>query len=219
MAKVVVFGADDIARLAHVYFSTDSDHELVAFAVDAAYRDREEFQGLPLAAAEELLQLYPPLDRPHVRRAQLCQNEPHSGGQVGTGQGDGLRTGELREQPLLYLSQHPPGDDCFILEDNAVQPFVRIRSNITLWSGNHIGHGSTIADHCFLKPPVVVSGHADVGASCFIGVNATLRNSTIGERTDWRERRHPEGHRGGLGLSRRAIAAHLQGQRSEGPVA
>ena len=55
---------------------------------------------------------------------------------------------------------------------------------MTLWSGNHIGHDSTIGDHCFISSHVVVSGHVDVGPSCFIGVNATLRNSiAIGERT------------------------------------
>ena len=42
------------------------------------------------------------------------------------------------------------GDNCFILEDNTIQPFVTIGNNVTLWSGNHIGHDSTIADHCFI---------------------------------------------------------------------
>ena len=83
-----------------------------------------------------------------------------------------------------YLSQHPPGDNCFILEDNTVQPFVTIGNDVTLWSGNHIGHDSSIGDHCFISSHVVVSGHVSVGPSCFIGVNATLRNSiAIAERT------------------------------------
>ncbi len=33
-----------------------------------------------------------------------------------------------------------------LLEDNTIQPFVSI-GNVTLWSGNHIGHHSTIHDH------------------------------------------------------------------------
>ena len=47
-----------------------------------------------------------------------------------------------------FLTQYPIGDNCFILEDNTVQPFVRIGNNVTLWSGNHIGHDSSIGDHC-----------------------------------------------------------------------
>ena len=38
MARVVIFGAGDIARLAHYYFTHDSDHEVVAFTVDEEYR-------------------------------------------------------------------------------------------------------------------------------------------------------------------------------------
>ena len=60
MAKLVLFGAGDIARLAHFYFSTDSDHDVVAFTVDSAYRATEQFQGLPLVAVEELTERFPP---------------------------------------------------------------------------------------------------------------------------------------------------------------
>ena len=48
VANIVIFGAGDIARLAHFYFSTDSEHTVVAFTVDAAYRTAETFLDLPL---------------------------------------------------------------------------------------------------------------------------------------------------------------------------
>ena len=75
-----------------------------------------------------------------------------------------------------YLSAVPPGDNCFILEDNTIQPYVTIGNDVTLWSGNHIGHDATIEDHCFISSHVVISGFVRVGAFSFIGVNATLRN-------------------------------------------
>jgi sugar O-acyltransferase (sialic acid O-acetyltransferase NeuD family) len=83
-----------------------------------------------------------------------------------------------------YLADAQPGPNCLILENNTIQPFARIGANVTLWSGNHIGHDSVIGDHSFITSHVVVSGNVTVGESCFIGVNATLRNSiTIGDRT------------------------------------
>ena len=82
------------------------------------------------------------------------------------------------------LTDYPIGDNCFILEDNTIQPFVRIGNNVTLWSGNHIGHDSIIEDHCFLASHTVVSGNVHIHPYCFIGVNATLRNSiTIAPET------------------------------------
>ena len=88
-----------------------------------------------------------------------------------------LSAGQLRQLALHVSVRTPPGDNCFILEDNTIQPFVTIGNNVTLWSGNHIGHDSVIEDHCFITSHVVVSGHVRVGAYSFIGVNATLRNS------------------------------------------
>ena len=68
------------------------------------------------------------------------------------------------------------GENCFILEDNTIQPFARIGNDVTLWSGNHIGHHATIGDHCFLASHIVISGGVEVGEYTFIGVNATLRD-------------------------------------------
>ena len=45
-----------------------------------------------------------------------------------------------------------------------------------LWSGNHVGHGSTIKEHSYLASHVVISGHVEIGRRCFIGVNATIRD-------------------------------------------
>src|SRR5205085_4920123 len=51
-----------------------------------------------------------------------------------------------------------PGENCFILEDNTIQPFARVGENVTLWSGNHIGHHSVVEDDVFIASHVVVSG-------------------------------------------------------------
>jgi sugar O-acyltransferase (sialic acid O-acetyltransferase NeuD family) len=184
VAKLVVFGAGDIARLAHFYFSSDSEHEVVAFTVDAAYKKEAEFQGLPLVAAEEVTRLFPPSDvRMFVALSYAKMNRIRAEKYTHL-KGLGYELVSYVSSRCSYLSQHPPGDNCFILEDNTVQPFVTIGNNVTLWSGNHIGHDSSIGDHCFISSHVVVSGHVNIGPSCFIGVNATLRNSiAIAERT------------------------------------
>ena len=184
MAKVVVFGAGDIARLAHYYFRTDSDHEVIAFTVDAAYCTDSEFQGLPLVPAEEVSRLYPPSAVSMFIALSYAKMNRLRADKYALAKTLGYDLVSYVSSRCSFLSQHRHGDNCFILEDNTVQPFVRIGSNVTLWSGNHIGHDSTIGDHCFISSHVVVSGHVDVGPSCFIGVNATLRNSiSIGERT------------------------------------
>jgi sugar O-acyltransferase (sialic acid O-acetyltransferase NeuD family) len=177
MARLVIFGAGDIARLAHFYFRRDSDHEVVAFAVDAQYRTEERFDGLPLLDTGALRSRYPPdahamfvaLSYARMNRARAAKYEEMKA--------LGYPLVSYVSSRCTYLSETPPGDNCFILEDNTIQPFVRIGSNVTLWSGNHIGHDSVIEDHCFITSHVVVSGHVRIRSYCFVGVNATLRNS------------------------------------------
>ncbi|MCA9417794.1 MAG: acetyltransferase [Candidatus Omnitrophica bacterium] len=177
MANLIIFGAGDIARLAHFYFKTDTEHEVVAFTVDKAYREADECQGLPLVDFENITDTYPPSEyQAFVALSYAKMN------QVRTEKY--LKCKELGYEVISYVSsrcsyltEHPVGENCFILEDNTVQPFVKLGDNVTLWSGNHIGHDSTIDDNCFITSHVVVSGNCHIGKNCFIGVNATLRNS------------------------------------------
>ncbi len=48
------------------------------------------------------------------------------------------------------------GDNIFVFENNVIQPFTKLGSNIVLWSGNHLGHHSIIRDHCFVSSHVVI---------------------------------------------------------------
>ena len=180
---LVIFGTGDVAQLAHFYFSSDSEYEVVAFTVDNAYRTETTFCSLPVIAFEEISEHYTP------EQCEIFVAISYS------------RLNAVRKEKYLafksmgyriasYISSHATilndgliGENCFIFEDNTIQPFVTIGNNVTLWSGNHIGHHSIIKDHCFIASHVVVSGGVEIGEQCFIGVNATLRDHIkIGER-------------------------------------
>jgi sugar O-acyltransferase (sialic acid O-acetyltransferase NeuD family) len=177
VAELVIFGAGDIARLAHHYFQTDSEHRVAGFVVDAEYRDADEFQGLPLVDFETVTERFAPAScqmfvalsyaRMNRVRADTCRRAKEVGYELAS----------YVSSRCTYLAPEPPGENAFILEDNTIQPFVRIGADVTLWSGNHIGHDSVIDDHCFITSHVVVSGNCHAGESCFVGVNATLHNS------------------------------------------
>lgn len=181
--RVVIFGAGDIAQLAHFYLTHDSAYEVSAFTVDQAYCKSDDFSGLPLISFEEADKLYPPSDfdffvavsyaKLNAVRAQKCAEAKAKGYHL-----------------VSYVSSKATtwsgliiGENCFILEDNTIQPFVKIGNNVTLWSGNHIGHHAEIGDNCFITSHVVISGGVKIQNNCFIGVNAAIRDHvTIGER-------------------------------------
>ena len=184
MAKVIIFGAGDIARLAHYYFTHDSEHEVVAFTVDEKYKQGDHFLGLPLVAFEEVAQRYPPGEFKMFVALSYARMNKIREEKYRQAKEKGYELVSYVSSRCSFLTEHPVGDNCFILEDNTIQPFVKIGNNVTLWSGNHIGHDAVIEDHCFLASHIVVSGYVHIGNNCFIGVNATLRNSiTIAPET------------------------------------
>jgi sugar O-acyltransferase (sialic acid O-acetyltransferase NeuD family) len=183
MAKVVIFGNTRTAELALFYLLNDSEHEVVAFTVEQDYILEPTFHGLPLVAFETLEQSYPPAEYKFF--APLTEKNMN---QVRARVYEkGLEKGYSY---ISYISSHATvltdkiGDNCFILEDNTIQPYVTIGNDVVLWSGNHIGHHSNIGDHVFFTSHVVLSGGCQVGEYCFVGVNATIRDQTVlGEGT------------------------------------
>lgn len=185
MADVVIFGVKDFASLAHFYLRHDSEHRVVAFTVHRDFLPAErEFEGLPVVPLEDLETTYPP-DR-YSAFAPMSHRKMNR-----------LREGIYNElkgrgyQLISYVSSRATtfpegkiGDNCFILEDNTIQPFATIGDNVVIWSGNHIGHHSVVESHTFITSHVVISGHCRIGAYSFLGVNATLKDQiTLGEGT------------------------------------
>ncbi len=174
--KLVIFGCGDIGQLAHYYFSTDSDYEVVAFTVDAAFVPGPDFCGLPVVPFEALAARHAP-DQVAVfvalsySKLNAVRKEKYLAVKA-----QGYRLASYVSRRATLLNQGRIGENCFIFEDNTIQPFVTVGNNVTLWSGNHIGHHSIIGDHCFIASHVVVSGGVEIEEQCFIGVNATLRD-------------------------------------------
>jgi sugar O-acyltransferase (sialic acid O-acetyltransferase NeuD family) len=177
MAKVIVFGVLDTAELAHYYLTHDSDHEVVAFTVNRQYIEHDNFHGLPVVAFEDVETIFPPSEykffapmtgRNMNRNREAIYNHAKAKGY----------------QFISYISSRATlfnneiGENCFILEDNTIQPFTTIGNNVVLWSGNHIGHHGQIKDHVFFTSHVVLSGHCVVESYSFFGVNATIRDYT-----------------------------------------
>ena len=182
--KLVIFGAADIAQIANYYFEIDSELEVVAFTVDQAYIKSPIFEGKPLVAFEEVQKLYPPASHKMFVATSYAKMNKLRAQKYDEAKAKGYELVSYISSKCTYLSQHKCGDNCFIFEDNTIQPFVKIGNNVTLWSGNHIGHHSTIEDHNFISSHVVISGHCHINSYCFLGVNSTLHNNvTIGRET------------------------------------
>jgi sugar O-acyltransferase (sialic acid O-acetyltransferase NeuD family) len=174
--KLVIFGAGDIAQLAHFYFSTDSNYEIVAFTVDDSHLEKAEFCGLPVIPFADIEEKFPQGEFSFFVALSYSKLNTLRKEKYLAAKALGYDIASYVSSRANVLSQYQIGENCFILEDNTIQPFVKIGNNVTLWSGNHIGHHSVIKDHTFIASHVVVAGGVEIGEQCFIGVNATLRD-------------------------------------------
>ena len=145
--------------------------------MDRDYLKTDTFLDRPTVAFEEVTDRYPPAEfdlfvslsysKVNARRKQKCQEA--------LAKGYDLPSYVSSRATTFSTLQHGP--NCFILEDNTIQPFARIGKGVTMWSGNHIGHHSSIGDYVFVTSHVVVSGAVQIGEQTFLGVNSTINNS------------------------------------------
>jgi sugar O-acyltransferase (sialic acid O-acetyltransferase NeuD family) len=183
--KLVIVGDSAFAEIAHEYFDADSDYEVVGFAVEQTYLKREELRGLPVVSLESMHERFDP--RTHdvhvaVVYTQLNRLRARLAAQV---KAKGYALASYVSSRAFVWRNAQIGEHCFVFENNTVQPFVRIGSNVVLWSGNHIGHHSVVQDNCFVSSQVVISGFCNIGESSFLGVNSTIANNVSVGRDNW----------------------------------
>jgi sugar O-acyltransferase (sialic acid O-acetyltransferase NeuD family) len=174
--KVVIFGVKDLAQLAKFYLETDSPYQVVAFTVHQQYMpEPQEYLGLPVVPFETVEQIFPPSN--HKFFSPLAGR-----GMSKFRQSIYLEAKFKGYKFVSYVSSKASifntdvGENCFILEDNTIQPFTKIGNNIVIWSGCHIGHHSYLHDHVFLTSHVVISGHCIIKSFSWFGVNCTIRD-------------------------------------------
>ena len=184
MKKLLIFGTGEIATLAKYYFETDSDYKVEGFICDDEFYNSDQHEGLKLHKFSDLTSI---LD---INNYYIFVGISYRG------------LNKIRENIFLkikklgfkfasYISSKSQiasnvniGENCFILENQTIQPFVEIGDNVVLWSGNHIGHRSKLSNHVYISSHVCISGNCEIGERTFIGVNSALADfSKVGKDT------------------------------------
>lgn len=182
-SKLVIFGTGEYGELAHYYFTHDSEYEVVAFTADDEFVKNNFFKGLPLINLSDLLERYPPDQyEAHVALSFMKLNQTRAEKYYLL-----KKMGYTLVSYICSKSAYWPdlsiGDNCFILENQTIQPTVKIGSNVMIWSGNHLGHRGIIGDHTYISSHVCIAGFVTIGTHNFLGINSTIRDFVkIGNR-------------------------------------
>lgn len=175
--KLIIFGDSAFAEIAYEYFTYDSEYEVVAFTVSKDYLTKDALFNLPIIPFENIDALYPPSEfEMHIALVYNTLNRVRIQF-YNEARDKGYKLANYVSSKAFLWRNVEMGDNCFVFEDNTIQPFVKIGSNNVFWSGNHIGHHSQIGSHNFISSHVVVSGFCEIGNANFMGVNATMGNN------------------------------------------
>lgn len=176
MKKVVIFGTGEFSQVAYIYLTKDSAYEVVAFTVHEKYIKETKFCGLDVVPFEHIENIYPANQFQILITIGFSSMNKNRAEVYFACKEKGYTCASYISSKAVTWGEVNIGENCFIFENNVIQPYVHIGNNCILWSGNHVGHHSKIGDHTFVTSQVVISGGVEIGSYCFLGVNSTVRD-------------------------------------------
>ena len=184
MAKVIIYGAGETAQIVYHYLKNDSPHQIVAFTADSHFIQNQSLLGLPVVPFESVENVFAPskfamfvaLSYHNLNRVRASKY--HAAKQKG------YNLVSYVSSKSNIIGNITCGDNCLILENQVIQPYVKIGNNVWIWGGVLVGHHSVIGDHCWLTSEASIGGHAVIGPYCFLGMNATVGHMvTVGQES------------------------------------
>lgn len=177
--KIIIIGLSNNAKLAAFYFQRDTEYDVVGFAADKEYIKSDTFYNLPVYDLNGITSKFPPEKfQCFVAVGYTSMNKVREELYERAKKMNYILPNYISPR-CTFLTEEHIGDNNFILEDNTIQPFVKIGSNNVFWSGNHVGHDVSVGNHNFITSHVVISGFTKIENNCFFGVNCTLRDSIL----------------------------------------
>lgn len=212
--KLIIFGLGETAHLAYEYLTHDSDYDVICFCVDPQYIEKSSFCGLPVISTHDIIEHYPTDTHHAFAAAGSGHLNRDRAALYNKAKSLGYKMASYISSRAFIWHNAAIGENCFILEDNTLQPFTEIGNNVVLWSGNHIGHRTAIEDHCFITSHCVISGYCKIGSHTFMGVNTTVadhitieNDNFIGMGTVVRKNTEKDGFYNGHPAEKRKISA------------
>ncbi len=182
MKKLIIYGIGEYAEIAHYYFQSEGIYNVECFVVDKEFYEENRFLGLEVKTFDEIENNISQFNDYEFFVAIGFSNQNTNRKNVFNKiKNLGFKFASYISKDALIADNVVIGKNAFILEQNNLQPFVKIGDNVVLWSGNHIGHHSVIDDHTFITSHAVISGGVKIGSQCFIGVNATIVDHVVVE--------------------------------------
>jgi acetyltransferase-like isoleucine patch superfamily enzyme len=170
--KLVIFGADIMAKIVYNYFSRDSDYDVVAFTVDEKYRNNASYLELPLVSFENIDILYPPEEYfLFIAIGTSKMNDYRE-----------LKYNQAKSKKYILASYISPfaicdskiGDNSIVADMAIIRPFIKIGNNNYFWEQCFIAGDSVIGNNCSFSAKSAVSTFAQIEDNVILGTGSVV---------------------------------------------
>ena len=173
MQKIIIFGTGELAQRIF-YYLRDSEDKVVAFSANESNIDSNELLGLPVVAFENIEEKYSPEEFSMCIALAYSDMNKKRAKFFDEAKSKGYELYSYVHPSTKIWDEFEMGENCFILAENIIQPFVKIGDNVLIGSNNLISHNTVIENNCFLTSNITLGGHITVGSNSFIGLSATI---------------------------------------------
>ena len=177
MKPIIIFGAGKVAQIIHFFFSEYTQREIISFCVDSKYKIQDKLNDIPIIEFDNLVDSYPPsaVDIFVAMGYQDMNKSREDKYQLFKDLGYTLAS-------YIDANSNIPknciiGENCFLMNNVIIHPFVKIGNNVFIWGGSMVGHHSKIDDHSWITSSSNISGNSSIGRNCFLGLNSSIGNS------------------------------------------
>lgn len=182
MEKLIIVGLSATSRLAYSFVQSHNLYNVIGFAVNRQYMDRETFCELPVYPLEDLSEcmgtnqfsvfvamLWNHLNADRRKVYEYCKAK-------------GYKLANLIS-PLAVVRSEITGDNCWIHDHVVIQNDTKLGSNIAIMQGALIGADAVVESHCFFGAHSILAGGCTIGEQSFVGLHATVFDDThIGKK-------------------------------------
>ena len=173
MKKIIIFGTGELAQRIF-YYLKNSEDKVVAFSANESNIDSNELLGLPVVAFENIEEKYSPEEFSMFIALAYSEMNKKRTKFFDEAKNKGYELYSFVHPSTKIWDEFEMGENCFILAENIIQPFVKIGDNVLIGSNNLISHNTVIENNCFLTSNITLGGHITVGSNSFIGLSATI---------------------------------------------
>lgn len=174
MKKLIIFGKGQIAEIFSEYFEKDSDYEVVAYCADDEFCKNKFFRRKPLIPFSSLKKNFPPKNYKIFLAISYKNNNLQRKNKFIEIKKKGYKFANYISSKSNFIANLKHGENIAVLENQSIQPFVKIENNVFIWSGCVLGHHSVIKSHTWITSGANIGGNVKISEKCFLGLNSTV---------------------------------------------